>query len=74
MFDIKEYSVGTLMNDMIKMTNEQIKADLEGVLETQQDILKLTGIEYLYTRWFNFSPSNLIDYAIAHLNKEELFE
>ena len=75
MFDIKEYSVGTLMNDMIEMTTEQIKTELEGMLETQKDILKTTGIEYLYSRWFNnFSPSSLIDYAIVYLNKEELFD
>lgn len=74
MFDIKEYGVFTLMNDMIEMTTEQMKVELEGMLETQKDILNSTGMDYLYSRWFNFSPSSLIDYAIVYLNKEELFK
>lgn len=70
MFDIKEYGVLTLMNDMIKMTIEQMKVEFEDVLETQQSILKATGIDYLYSRWFNFSPVNFIDYAIVALNND----
>ena len=71
MFDIKEYGVFTLMNDMIEMTTEQIKIELEGVLETQRSILKTTGIDYLYSQWFNFSPVTFIDYAIVALNTGE---
>lgn len=73
MFDINEYSVNALMDDMtdiFKMATEQIKAEFESMLETQKTFLKTTGIDNIYSSWFNFSPSNFIDYAIVYLNKE----